>query len=1361
MLSTTGRPALRPRPPGQRRSSREHPHTPTPDTDTSANTKDENMQTKGSRTALSDIKNIARTDDSTATSVDRHLEQLHQHTKEDADATSVFLNGKAHHISPFEPESPTPSTSEDDLDHAYLGGLDRYELEELLIEASRKMREREKKLVVAANIGKALLEKNLNLRSGIMTSMASSSSLVGLSDIEAMVDDFSEPQDTAWLHEQGDVDHHVTRSSFHPINSPPTTDIDIHSQGHLSPGRSDTDTTPLAHPISLPNAEPDYFSRPVDAAPHTSARTKTSMGDALKQRPDGSVWVPSDAGLIASQPCSPSASISSFASHALLSPADTMSRVTSKRNPTGSRHRSRPSLLQMQALEAQRQLASLAEQNDVLHQQISELQHEAESARNEGSKKLSRLNKEIRGLKAELEAATRRNVELETNQHSVRPPSASRSPLRASVTHHHQAPTSPLVLSARGHPAPLATTEPPAPSAATTDEPRPDHHGLLPSTSNLEEMVRSAQSTVGESALLAQLLVKVKELQETNSAMAKAEEDFGSRMGRALKEDERLRDAFNTVGQDLAVEATTSALSSATWASPDKVQGASNLVPSLTSPLESVQLQPGFITPSHSLRSLDSIASDDAPSLVSSVSPSQRRRAPGNRHVIEHRKTVRSAIRKAKKELAADIWGLHSDEVPASDGCMSRSSTEQSLGTYSIDLSGSSSVSSSPRQRGLNRKGSSSSIALGPAGRPRIRITPSIEDLGCRRKMHEQVIAGPPQELSTTGDWQDVTSPTTPTFPPHASLSPSHAVKAYSNRATSIATRDLGDQNSPARGMPSSQHAASPRNDSIPSLSPSQQKSFQPSARIRRSRSRSSSFGSEVRFSYQASSMQRGPDPFVSPSTASAWTRPVLHRSPASASSNHGRTLGSELGSIFGGDDRKHDFDDNLPQSRRPVSASSSDTDKTTLQPLVLRSTSSASALELRSKMMTEIKSDRPTANFGRLVPESKEEHEDDLECVLAQSVHDSIEDVFLDDSPLRPRDAALLARVEAEEQGAWLADQPVIEQGGLQGGDEPRGAQFDLINAVVEQEAVAWADDDDYGRTISQREAVKLGLLVPSTSSFASRTNRLLKGKSNQGASIFGMSRRSNDRDQKQRGPNKDVTPFRLEIESSEQVEHRLRIESLLRRRRQNLLRERGFDEEWEEDQADQEHDDQIIATYAPTPQRLQEKRRQTLMSGRSSSWLASPNGASPSHRDPRRSTQRWVQDVACISPTRKGRAAYQEQDDDFNKDSDRGMTDLDRVRPEDGEFELLDCPTWKKQGGRGTDYFPTSFRARYHPAMVKQRIVHVSQATYGWVEEWVQFAFVVFLAFVVMVEQGPNRNVRRGRPTPPTLASLLPKAE
>ncbi len=135
--------------------------------------------------------------------------------------------------------------------------------------------------------------------------------------------------------------------------------------------------------------------------------------------------------------------------------------------------------------------------------------------------------------------------------------------------------------------------------------------------------------------------------------------------------------------------------------------------------------------------------------------------------------------------------------------------------------------------------------------------------------------------------------------------------------------------------------------------------------------------------------------------------------------------------------------------------------------------------------------------------------------------------------------------------------------RGGLQDEDEPRGAQFDLISAVVENEAVAWADDDDYGRTISQRDAVKLGLLAPSPSTANVRSLRAVADRSMRGTSIFTSTKASHKGKAKQSGGTRRAVPFRLEIESSEQVEDRLRLESLLRRRRLDLLRERGFSDE------------------------------------------------------------------------------------------------------------------------------------------------------------------------------------------------------
>ncbi|GAK65937.1 uncharacterized protein PAN0_010d4159 [Moesziomyces antarcticus] len=1329
--------ASRPRPPGLRRISSQRPsqhdEAQQPDAATPQCVADDASSTPH-RSPFSDVLN--RIHDPTVKTLDKSLSsspstqsqtKTYMPTGQPACDDMIDENEGA-------PLHTIPSSlSQQDLDPSWLGALERHELEELLIEASRKVREREQKLVVAANIGKALLEKNLSLRSGIMSSMASSSSLFGLADIEAMIEDFADPSDatsSANLEDQGLDDGPAQYPSSRPMYSPPTTDIDIQSQGPFSPARSEPDNTPLAHPVLPGTTGSDYFTQPT--SDRSDLPSRSSALDAPYSPIVVSTWVPNESGLVPSQPCSPSASIRSFASQAFLSPVDSVSRAPFKNGRANTRHRSRPSLVQIQALEAQRQLASLGEQNDVLHQQIAELQHEAESARFDGSKRLNRLNKEIRGLKAELEAATKRNIELETSTSSTRP--SSRTPLRSPANRESlsQEPKSPLFSLDRRHGAPSAATLLPDSMPAAKDDPVSEQHGLAPSTSTLEDLVRSTQSTNGESALVVQLLAKIKELEETNAVMAKAELDFGNRVGRAMEEDERLRDAFNTVGQDLGKDATFGALGQAS--------GNVDSHPH-HSPSKVAALQPGFMTPSGSQRSLASLASSDTSSPVASLSPGQRRRAPGNRHIIEHRKTVRAAIRRAKKELAAEIWNPNGEQPLASGTTLSRSSTEQSLGTYSIDLSGESSAASSPRSRGLHRKSSASSFGLGPAGRPRIRITPSIEDLGRRRKTQERIITGPAHDSSPAEDWQDVITPTLASFPRQDTLRPADAVQSHAHRSADETLEERGRERSPARTSWQASAASSPATDMLAYLSPSRQWSSDPTARVRRSRSRSSSFVSDGRSAHSPSLRLHSPDSYLG-------SRPRTTQSPASASSQRGRTLGSELGSIFGGDDRKNDFDDDLPQNRRTVVSATQIAGAVAPQSLVL-ATNKAMPLQLWTPVRRRVESDRPTANVGRLVPENTSEHTDDLECVLAHPAHAHVDDVFLDGSPLRPRDAALLTRVEDGERGEWLAGEPIIEAGGLQDEDEPRGAQFDLISAVVENEAVAWADDDDYGRTISQRDAVKLGLLAPSPSTANVRSLRAIADRSMRGTSIFTSTKASHKGKAKQSGGTRGAVPFRLEIESSEQVEDRLRLESLLRRRRLDLLRERGFSDGRTPDEYDRKQEDQLVAMYAPTPRRMHEKRRRALEGDPSRSQLA----LSPQSRESSHSMRQWLRDVSSVSPSVR--------DDEDRRDA--GNLDLDCIGPEDGEFELLDCPSWKKQGGRGTDYFPTSFRARYRPAMVKQRAAHVSQVTYAWVEEWVQFAFVVFLAFVVMVEQGPNRAMHRAKAQAKggAVQALMPKAE
>ncbi len=470
---------------------------------------------------------------------------------------------------------------------------------------------------------------------------------------------------------------------------------------------------------------------------------------------------------------------------------------------------------------------------------------------------------------------------------------------------------------------PLRQTLLPDSMPAAKDEPVSEQHGLAPSTSTLEDLVRSTQSTNGESALVVQLLAKIKELEETNAVMAKAELDFGNRVGRAMEEDERLRDAFNTVGQDLGKDATFGALGQAS--------GNVDSHPH-HSPSKVAALQPGFMTPSGSQRSLASLASSDTSSPVASLSPGQKRRAPGNRHIIEHRKTVRAAIRRTKKELAAEIWNPNGEQPLASGTTLSRSSTEQSLGTYSIDLSGESSAASSPRSRGLHRKSSASSFGLGPAGRPRIRITPSIEDLGRRRKTQERIITGPAHDSSPAEDWQDVITPTLASFPRQDTLRPADAVQSHANRSPMRRWRSAAGKGALRERAGKLPRHHLPRQICWPT-------SHLPGNGLLIRRLACEGLGRGPRPSF----------PMDDPPTAHPCdcTVPILTSEAAREQrrvrllplrSGEG-TLGSELGSIFGGDDRKNDFDDDLPQNRRTAVSATQIAGAVAPQSLILATT--------------------------------------------------------------------------------------------------------------------------------------------------------------------------------------------------------------------------------------------------------------------------------------------------------------------------------------------------------------------------------------------------------------------------------------
>jgi hypothetical protein len=519
------------------------------------------------------------------------------------------------------------ASSDEELDEEWVGGLPREELEALLKQANQVIRERERDLGIAAAIGKALLDKNISLRSkhvGILTRLSS----------------------TINLNEQATY-------------SPPTTDIDCNSQR----GDLDDDETPMP----TPTLSGDYFASQQAAAPsrsrehsHASPQRRPALDSvfARPRTPEGRSWQPSQAGLIASGSSSP---------------------ANSQQSTASNRHRKTSSTLSSNAIaaavaaDAQRQLEMLSGQNDVLLAQLAELQDEAEEAKAAGSRRLRKLNREIEGLRGELEAATNRNDELERSGETESTDSAAeqkRKQWRRRSRNDLWSMTD-LSGSPRVSDGSLPSTSPSsarlsAMLKADTERLRTDEsvggatgdEGGMPPSVSSAILGQAHGESASERALVAQLLAKIKELEDTNAALAQAGTEMDGRLGRALQEGERIRDAYD------AVEASSAYGGDET-----------------------------FNETQHSLGGL-------SPSAL-------RRRAAGNRHIIEGRRTIRAALRR---------------EASQSPGDISRSNTGSSLAS-----SAASSAASSPRAFRKGRLGSGLT-------RPRILITPSMEDLAARRR---------------------------------------------------------------------------------------------------------------------------------------------------------------------------------------------------------------------------------------------------------------------------------------------------------------------------------------------------------------------------------------------------------------------------------------------------------------------------------------------------------------------------------------------------------------------------------------------------------------------------------------------------
>ncbi|UZJ52496.1 hypothetical protein CBS101457_001816 [Exobasidium rhododendri] len=427
--------------------------------------------------------------------------------------------------------------SEHSIDAEWVGNLPREELEVLLMQANQVIKERERDLGIAAAIGKALLEKNISLRSkheGILTR---------LNSVNSFPQFFNDDESLAYTL---------------PQYSPPTMNIDADDDLQ--------DETPRPQCAVASN----YFDEEGDISNSSRGSGAIFMAGAKTRVADS----PSRDSVIATTSRSsslrdgylPTTSFSS-ASASYRDKEQFDSEVNSRNNcfvasypPTpeskrrlGSQERS---LAQIQFTnETQRQLDMLSEQNETLLEQLALLQQEAEEAKKAGGRRLKNLNWEIDGLRGELEAATERNNELEHSK-VANENSAWAKDVEVGEKEKRTWKRRGLKWKKGGaasfSPMGSAASEVADTSSEVRKTPsngsRSIHSRGVSISDSVSAKSESSLSTTSQSkperALVAQLMAKIRELEETNALLAITGTEIDGRIGKAMEEGERIRDAY-------------------------------------------------------------------------------------------------------------------------------------------------------------------------------------------------------------------------------------------------------------------------------------------------------------------------------------------------------------------------------------------------------------------------------------------------------------------------------------------------------------------------------------------------------------------------------------------------------------------------------------------------------------------------------------------------------------------------------------------------------------------------------------------------------------------------------------------------
>lgn len=1068
--------------------------------------------------------------------------------------------------------------SEKSLDRDWVGGLPREELEALLVEANKVIKARERDLGIAAAIGKALLEKNMSLRSkheGILTRLSTSASL-----------------------------SNMLPAGEGPANSPPTSDI--HIADDPSHGHFDDETprpTPrldgdyFAHsvaqpsdPFVSPTAPRQQQSRPHHSPSSSVSSSRTPMNNLFQQQsqsPSVASALPgywhSDEG--------PSKWPSSRSEYFVPSgpPSPSVSRAGV------SREQSYDNLARVQAQaneEAQRQLETLSKQNDALLDQLAQLQSEAEEAKKQGGRRLKKLTREIEGLKGELEAATERNVELELEHAGqedgprITPPKEKKSWTRKGSMAIWPS-SDDGTPSSRGGRSTTADRDQDGHSVHSLEDSKGADARSIRSQSSMTSTLEAGASLAarphseGERALVAQLLSKIQELEETNASLTIAGTEMDGRIGRAIEEGERIRDAYE------AVETANGA---------DQSFRPASISRSFSSGLgggSPLQMSP---------------MSSTASASPATAARRAKRRAPGNRYIIEGRRTIRDALRQNIDEEESD---------PPSSG---RSSPTHSRGQ---------------RHRML---------------RPRILITPSTEDLAARRKHDEENgwvdLEASPSQSDT------LRSPVRRLNRKQAS-----GVRRVSSDASFALNRQLFDNRGPVASTPprgnllagdfsmesqldSYGHRREPDLDSLSNIS-----SIVPWQGRRSLQSELVGIADADR------------DLF-------AWNEEQLAgQADRSRNDDHGDGGPLQLSDL------------NNPDHRR------------------LRPQRSASSLRAASEPESDIADLKWSVSSGETVVgrsrwASPAKHQQ-LQRIAAAP--------YTEGTSHGGEEEETSAVVHLAD-GDWLdPEESIVYRGGLRDQKETTGESYDELESATRKAPLHWADDDDFGRPITESEARRLGLMPRQDSTLGNRKRSML----------LGWVGATKTKPKSEKGKAREQP---RQIESSEAVTERLQTQALLREKRVAALQAR------------------LVAGQL-TPAKAYAMGL-TDEDGR----LLAPFPSGTSSFDDSVESEATARALAMSSVRYRRRTLSRPVSPQAVRSKEKTKEGEGGASSSDEAFEMLDLdPARRKKGKRGTDYYPVSYSARYRPAVVKQRVQQASVEAVTWASAWATFSLVMVFAFLV----------------------------